>query len=66
LINMVILGRAAVAEDPASNLWSELLQRSPYPFTLPLPPPHPTVMDGTYTKFETKETPPVPCRRCPD
>jgi hypothetical protein len=23
-------------------------------------------MDGTYTKVETKETPPVPCRRCPD
>jgi hypothetical protein len=23
-------------------------------------------MDGTYTKFETKETPPVPCTRCPD
>jgi hypothetical protein len=66
LINMDILGGAAEAKDPTSDLWSELLQRSPYPYTLPLPPLNATVMDGTYTKFETKETPPVPCRRCPD
>ena len=66
LINMDILGGAAEAKDPTSHLWSELLQGSPYPYTLPLAPPNATVMDGTYTKFETKETPPVPCRRCPD
>jgi hypothetical protein len=66
LINMGILWGAAQAKDPTSDLWSELLRRSPYPFTLPLPPPDATVIDGTYTKFETKETPPVPCRRCPD
>jgi hypothetical protein len=66
LINMDVVGGTAGAKDPASDLWSELLQRSPYPYTLPLAPPHATVMDGTYTKFETKETPPVPCRRCPD
>lgn len=33
---------------------------------MPLPPPDPTPIDGTYTKMEPKETPPVPCRRCPD
>jgi hypothetical protein len=66
LINMAILWGATEAKDPPSDLWSELLLRSPYPFTLPLPPPDATVIDGTYTKFETKETPPVPCRRCPD
>jgi hypothetical protein len=26
----------------------------------------PTALDGTYTKFDPKKTPPVPCRRCPD
>lgn len=66
LINMDVPGAAAEPKEPAPDLWSELLQRSPYPFTLPLPPPNSTVADGTYTKFETKETPPVPCRRCPD
>ncbi len=48
------------------KIWSELFQRDPFPYTLPLPPPKSTAIDGTYTKFETKETPPVPCRRCPD
>jgi hypothetical protein len=64
-------GRLSASEisetaNPSTDIWPELLQRTPFPFTLPLPPPKPTVIDGTYTKFETKETPPVPCRRCPD
>jgi hypothetical protein len=55
------------AGDPSpSAIWSELLQRTPFPFRMDLPPPNPTSIDGTYTKSETKETPPVPCRRCPD
>jgi len=55
------------ADDPSpSIIWSELLQRTPFPFRMDLPPPKATPMDGTYTKIETKETPPVPCRRCPD
>ena len=49
-----------------SEIWSGLLQRMPYPYTLPLPPEKSTEVDGTYTKFELKDTPPVPCRRCPD
>ena len=57
---------SADVEDPSSDPWFELFQRSPYPYTLPLPPAKATPLDGTYTKFETKETPPVPCRRCPD
>jgi len=59
------LNISATAATPKS-VWSELLQRSPYPFTIPLPPPTRTIIDGTYTKFELKETPPVHCRRCPD
>ena len=57
---------APESKGSTSHLWQELFQRAPYPYTLPLPPPEATTIDGTYTKFETKETPPVPCRRCPD
>ena len=48
------------------DAWSELLAREPYPFTLPLPPPRTTPVDATYVKFEPKEEPRIPCRRCPD
>ncbi len=57
---------ASESKGSPSHLWQELFQRTPYPYTLPLPPPEATHIDGTYTKFEPKETPPVPCRRCPD
>src|SRR4030043_813363 len=56
----------SAGEPSSSILWTELLQRTPFPFRMDLPPPNPTPIDGTYTKFEPKETPPVPCRRCPD
>jgi hypothetical protein len=49
-----------------SIIWSELLQKTPFPHTAPLPARVPTPLDGTYTKFDPKKTPPVPCRRCPD
>jgi len=49
-----------------TSAWAELLQRMPYPHRITLPPATPTVIDGTYTKFELKETPAIPCRRCPD
>ena len=51
---------------PNSIIWIELLQKTPYPHTAPLPPLRSTVLDGFYAKFDPKETPPVPCRRCPD
>ncbi|MGD9057878.1 MAG: hypothetical protein PVF38_17135 [Desulfobacterales bacterium] len=54
------------AGDSASVIWAELLQKTPFPHTAPLPSQEPTVMDGTYTKLDPKKTPPVPCRRCPD
>ena len=50
----------------AAEIWSELLQKTPFPHTAPLPPPAPSVVDGTYTKVDPQKTPPVPCRRCPD
>lgn len=51
---------------PTSIIWSELLQKTPFPHTAPLPARVPTALDGTYTKFDPKKAPPVPCRRCPD
>jgi hypothetical protein len=66
-------GRKAPEPAPAGNangstsvIWTELLQKKPFPHTAPLPPQVPTVLDGTYAKFDPKKTPPVPCRRCPD
>jgi hypothetical protein len=48
------------------NIWHDLQRRSPYPYTLPLPEPRRSPIDGTYTKFEPTDTPIVHCRRCPD
>ena len=49
-----------------SNKWLVVLQKTPYPYTTPLPPPTQTPLDGIYVKLEPKEGTPVPCRRCPD
>lgn len=56
----------SAARNSVSAVWAELLQKTPFPHTAPLPPQKRTVLDGTYTKFDPKNTPPVPCRRCPD
>jgi len=50
----------------SSEIWSGLLQRTPYPYTIPLAHEESSAIDGTYTKFELKESPQIPCRRCPD
>lgn len=74
---MGIISCASPAEKPDSSpagdnseahsiIWTELLQKTPYPHSAPLPPQRPTALDGFYTKFDPRETPPVPCRRCPD
>jgi hypothetical protein len=49
-----------------SIIWAELLQKTPFPHTAPLPAKVQTALDGTYAKFDPKKTPPVACRRCPD
>ncbi len=59
----------SAAPTPAAtptDAWFAALHRTPYPYLLPLPEPKRTVLDGTYTKVERKETPPVHCLRCPD
>ena len=48
-----------------SDRWSELLQRTPYPYSMPLPPATPTALDGTYTKVDPYSGQHVPCKRCP-
>lgn len=64
-------GQQAALESPqivatATDIWASALSKTPYPYTLALPEPMPTLLDGTYAKFELKETPPVHCLRCPD
>jgi hypothetical protein len=50
----------------ATDVWLASLERTPFPYLLPVPDPKRTVLDGTYTKIELKEIPPVHCLRCPD
>ncbi len=54
------------ADATPTGAWFGLFQKTPYPYHTPLPSPTPTILDGTYTKFELKEGTPVPCKRCPD
>jgi hypothetical protein len=48
-----------------TTIWSAMLQRTPYPYTTPLPPADPTSLDGTYVKFDPRPGERAPCRRCP-
>ena len=56
----------AESDLPTTTHPSVTSQSSPYPFTTPLPPADPTILDGLYTKLDPKPGTPVPCRRCPD
>lgn len=49
-----------------TDIWAAALNKMPYPYALALPQPTQTILDGTYAKFELKDTPPVHCLRCPD
>ena len=53
-------------DQPVIPVPAATLQSSPYPYTTPLPPETPTLLDGLYTKTDPKPGTPVPCRRCPD
>jgi len=57
----------AVSETtPApANAWSALFQKTPYPYTTPLPPANPSILDGTYVELDPIQGTRVPCRRCP-
>jgi hypothetical protein len=45
--------------------WSELAQRTPYPYSTPLPAAETTVLDGIYTKADPRQADHIPCKRCP-
>jgi hypothetical protein len=59
-------GTAAVPAAAPTDIWSATLQEIPFPYLLPLPAPERTALDGTYSKVELKDAPPVHCLRCPD
>ena len=49
-----------------ADKWQELLQHTPVPWTTPLPPEEPTIIDATYVKINPRLATPFPCKRCPD
>ncbi len=50
----------------ATDAWTSLFQKVPFPYTTPLSPQSSTVLDDLYVKFNSQPGTPVPCRRCPD
>lgn len=49
-----------------TDIWLSLFERTPLPWTTPLPPQIATLLDGTYVKTDPRTATPFPCRRCPD
>lgn len=49
-----------------TDIWMSLFERTPVPWTTPLPALEPTVLDATYVKINPRLATPFPCRRCPD
>lgn len=62
----LFITRAAHTPVPPEEVWLDLLQQNPFPYTTPLPEKITTALDNIYAKEEPKEGTPVPCRRCPD
>jgi hypothetical protein len=52
-------------EPSETPIWPALLGRTPFPYTTPLPPPVPGVLDGTYVRTDPRTGTRIPCRRCP-
>jgi hypothetical protein len=50
----------------AHGIWFALFEHTPVPWTTPLPPFEPTILDATYVKINPRLATPFPCRRCPD
>jgi hypothetical protein len=49
-----------------TDIWIALFERTPVPWTTPLPPLEATVLDATYVKVNPRLATPFPCKRCPD
>lgn len=48
-----------------TNIWLSIQERTPFPYSTPLPRPIASAIDGTYVKSEEIGSP-VHCLRCPD
>jgi hypothetical protein len=76
VVGFLLLTIALVAVIPRSGAqpvapasaqkWSELLERRPFPYLIPLPEPRTAEFDGTYTMRVPSASEPVHCLRCPD
>jgi hypothetical protein len=49
-----------------TDIWNALFERTPVPWTTPLPPSEETILDATYVKINPRPATPFPCKRCPD
>jgi len=49
-----------------SDIWYQVVMRTPVPWTTPLPPAERSPIDDTYGKFDPSEPEWWICRRCPD
>jgi hypothetical protein len=47
-------------------VWQAFLNRTPFPYTTPLPLANPAIVDGSYAKFDPSEPQWWICRRCAD
>ena len=57
------------ASQPAgtpTDIWIALFERTPVPWTTPLPLLEATLLDATYVKINPRLETPFPCKRCPD
>ncbi len=57
---------ASPARATPTGTWKALQERTPFSYTLPLPPAASTAIDGVYMKREPLVAERVHCRRCPD
>lgn len=60
--------RASDANPNAAptDIWIAIQERTPYPYSTPLPAATVSAIDGIYAKYEPILGEHVPCRRCPD
>lgn len=53
-------------EARPTNVWSSLLEVTPFAYSNPLPKPDQTLLDGTYSKYDPDPPQWWSCRRCAD
>lgn len=56
----------AIPNATPTDIWFAIQERTPYPYSTPLPQATTSPIDGTYVKAEPVLGVPVHCLRCPD